>query len=766
MKPLESGELRRFLAELGASEIRQDSVIRYLGALGFLALALAIRLILDPWLGNALSHASIFAAIVLATWYCGTGPAVAIAILAYPLAEYLILDHPYTGPSLLYLANSVGLYLAVVAVIIFFVASFRRERDELKQTQGKLKESEQRIRASFDNAALGIVEADPEDRFVAVNERMCRILGYSREELLKKTVVDVTAPEERAKTRKLLDQLHEGKCERFDYEKRFLRRDGLSVWLHITASAIRDEAGRFLYSIGTYEDINERKHAEEIVSLLSHAIQSTPNALVLTDRTGSILWANPASTRLTGYALEELLNQNPRMLKSGVQPKPFYEHLWSTILKGDAWQGELVNRRKDGSLYHEEMTITPVRAAGEEVTHFVCVKEDITERKRVEESLRAATASAERAKAVAEEATQAKDRFLAVLSHELRTPLTPVLAAVQLMQRRAKLPEDMRNPLEIIRRNVQLEARLIEDLLDLTRIVQGKLVLDRKPMNIGTAIERAVDISRPDINARKLHFGVELEDSVLLVNGDVSRLQQVVWNLLTNAVKFTPDGGCVGIRCRRENDCAVIEVSDSGMGIEAKAIGRIFDAFEQGGAAVTRQFGGLGLGLAIAKRLVEMHVGTITAHSAGKTQGSMFRVSLPLCSAELSSEAEKPPAVPAGVSRRILLVEDNGDTALMMKMLLETFGYEVESAGDVAQALDAIETGTFDLLISDLGLPDRSGLELMAEIRRRGNGLKGIALSGYGREEDVRRSEQAGFSMHLTKPVDADALIETVARVI
>jgi signal transduction histidine kinase len=394
------------------------------------------------------------------------------------------------------------------------------------------------------------------------------------------------------------------------------------------------------------------------------------------------------------------------------------------------------------------------------------LEQRIAELKSTEAMLRAARVSAELATVEAQKANQAKDHFLAVLSHELRTPLTPVLAAAQLLQRRPGLSTEIRESLEVIQRNAQLQARLIDDLLDLTRIARGKLELIRKPMNVGTIIERAVEIARPDIDARRLQLRVALKDPPHWVNGDASRLQQVVWNLLTNAVKFTPEGGYVELRCERQDDQVIIEVSDSGIGVEPQDVDRIFDAFEQGGRAMTRQFGGLGLGLAIAKRLVELHEGKISVHSEGRNRGAIFRVQLPLKNLELAENAQESAEAMPGRSHRILLVEDNGDTARMIKMLLEEFGYVVETAADVKQALKAMELANFDLLLSDLGLPDGSGIDLMQELRRRGNALKGIALSGYGQEQDIRRSKEAGFSAHLIKPADADVLIETIAALL
>ncbi len=270
----------------------------------------------------------------------------------------------------------------------------------------------------------------------------------------------------------------------------------------------------------------------------------------------------------------------------------------------------------------------------------------------------------------------------------------------------------------MIRRNVELEARLIDDLLDVTRIVRGKLELHKQPIELCTVLHRAIEVCTPDIAARKLHFGVDIPDGPYLVEADAARLQQVFWNLLKNAIKFTPEGGCVGIRCRRDGaDHILVEVNDSGVGIERAALPLIFNAFEQGERSRTRQFGGLGLGLTISKAMVEMHGGRIEATSPGKDQGATFRVRLPLLAAgaravrprEQGPAATRPPAR----RLRILLVEDHGDTAWVMTRLLKADGHEVQAAADVATALKRAEEGEFDLLLSDLGLPDGSGLDLM-----------------------------------------------------
>jgi two-component system CheB/CheR fusion protein len=270
----------------------------------------------------------------------------------------------------------------------------------------------------------------------------------------------------------------------------------------------------------------------------------------------------------------------------------------------------------------------------------------------------------------------------------------------------------------------------------------------------------------PDIEARRLHFGVDIGPaSPYWVEVDVSRLQQVLWNLLKNAIKFTPHGGCVGIRCRPHEQHVIIEVNDSGMGIERESLTRVFNAFEQTERSITRQFGGLGLGLAISKAIVELHGGAIDAYSEGRDKGATFRICLPL-TAPAGQTQPPPPAVtrkPPVRFLRILMVEDHGVTAKMMEMVLSADGHSIEMAGDVATALKLAGEHTFDLLLSDLGLPDGSGYDLLRELRHRGCTIPAIALSGYGQQEDIDRSYQAGFSAHLTKPASREALIETVA---
>jgi nitrogen-specific signal transduction histidine kinase/ActR/RegA family two-component response regulator len=386
------------------------------------------------------------------------------------------------------------------------------------------------------------------------------------------------------------------------------------------------------------------------------------------------------------------------------------------------------------------------------------------------------------AKEAAEEANEAKDRFLATLSHELRTPLTPVLAVASMLERDERLPGDVRNALTVLRRNVELEARLIDDLLDLTRITRGKLELDRRPADVRQTLEHALETVEAELMTKRLRLVTDLEIGQHRFEGDGPRLTQVFWNLLHNAIKFTPAGGTIAVRSRLVGDRPgeagelLVEISDSGIGIDPEVLPRIFNAFEQADRWITRQFGGLGLGLAVSRAIVELHGGTLTAASDGRDHGATFTLRLPVTEVGAGDEAAAPRPVeraaePAAACHplHLLLVEDHADTAAAMADLLRGLGYGVTVAGCVAEALTAAErvqsaAGGLDLVVSDLGLPDGSGLDVMRELGAR-YGLKGIALSGYGMEEDVRRSHEAGFEKHLTKPVNLQTLDAAIRQV-
>ncbi len=350
----------------------------------------------------------------------------------------------------------------------------------------------------------------------------------------------------------------------------------------------------------------------------------------------------------------------------------------------------------------------------------------------------------------------AKDQFLAMLSHELRTPLTPVLASALALESEPELPKDIHESLQMIRRNVELEARLIDDLLDLTRIDRGKVQLNFEVVDAHSLLQNALDICQAEIDRKHLTRSLNLSANKVHMRADPARLQQIFWNLINNAVKFTQRNGQIMISTSNDSTGQLrVEIADTGLGIEPEALPKIFDAFEQGGRT---QLGGLGLGLAISKTLVEAHEGTITAQSAGRNEGATFTLVFPTCE---KAEAQIAPAVsPILLERqpmRILLVEDHEDTNRSLTNLLRRRGYHVHSALNLESALNLSANEQFDVLISDLALPDGNGIDLMRKLSSQ-QSLLGIALTGFGMEDDIRKSHEAGFQHHLVKPIDLNKL--------
>jgi signal transduction histidine kinase/CheY-like chemotaxis protein len=371
-------------------------------------------------------------------------------------------------------------------------------------------------------------------------------------------------------------------------------------------------------------------------------------------------------------------------------------------------------------------------------------------------------------------ANAAKDQFLALLSHELRNPLSPVIAMVSELE--ASIPDSppVREALEVIRRNVELEARLIDDLLDVTRIAKGKLQLSFEIICVHEILQRAYEICRDDIAAKRLQVEFRLRAAHAHVEGDPARLQQVFWNLIKNSVKFTPEKGRIIIETINPAPEEIeIRITDTGIGIEPEKIDKIFNAFEQGQIAITRRFGGLGLGLAISKAMVDAHGGKIRVESPGKDGGSTFSLNLKTVPAPVSAgdgAEEGPSATIEGeprtpTLRRVLVVDDHRDTCTGMKMMLERRGYEITVAHSAEQAVEKAHEQDFDVLISDIGLPDRSGYDLMRELRA-SKGLPGIALTGFGSEHDVSKARAAGFAEHLTKPINFERLEEAIQNLL
>lgn len=466
--------------------------------------------------------------------------------------------------------------------------------------------------------------------------------------------------------------------------------------------------------------------------------------------------ANPAFCQMLGYSEVELR----QLTVSDIHPAEALPQVMENFAKQAHGLMTIVRdvpvKRADGTTFYADINATGIEFDNER--YVIGVFRDITEHKSVESDLK-------QAKDAAETANRAKDQFIAVLSHELRTPLTPALATITALQEQDDIPAAARADLEVARRNLELEARLIDDLLDVTRISRGKIDLHFERADAHEVLTGALEICRVEIQSKKLVITTRFEAKHPYVWADPPRLQQVFWNLVSNAVKFTPPGGKISLRSANVGDRLRIEIADTGVGIQANDMPRLFRAFEQGEQTRIRRFGGLGLGLSLAKSLVELHEGSLTATSEGKDKGAVFAVEL----STIEAGTKAPPPISAPIlspeqSRRILLVDDHADTLQILGRLLKKWNYTVETADSVQSALKLAAKQKFDLLISDLGLPDGSGLEIMKEVKER-YGLRGIALSGFGAEEDIQASREAGFEEHFVKPVSFPALQSALKRI-
>ena len=469
-------------------------------------------------------------------------------------------------------------------------------------------------------------------------------------------------------------------------------------------------------------------------------------AVILLDEAGDIRFWNRAAHSIFGYQAAEVLGHSVALL---FPPEADPSGALQAEMRQARQRGKAGDNRwlfaRDGRRLWAEGVLTALQDDEGRPAGFCKLVHDATERHLAAEALRAAKEEADRA-------NQSKDRFLAVLSHELRTPLAPITTAVHVLEKAATVDERHRDLLPMIRRNVALEARLIDDLLDLTAISAGNVSLQRERVDMHQLTRAVVAMVQETVLDKEIRLELALDASCPWVDADQARMQQVLWNIIRNASKFTPRGGRILIRTASAGPEFTLSCADSGIGIAREALERIFSPFEQADAEVSQRYGGLGLGLAIAQGLMAQHGGHIRADSDGRGQGATFSITLP-CSpaAESRTAGQQPLPTPAAERKRVLLVEDNEDAAMALAMCLEEYGYVVQHVATCAEALRTAGAGGFDAVLTDLGLPDGSGIDVGRALSKQ---LPVLALSGYGREQDRRKSREAGFAAHLVKPAD------------
>jgi PAS domain S-box-containing protein len=528
------------------------------------------------------------------------------------------------------------------------------------------------------------------------------------------------------------------------------------------ANPIYDEAGNLQGAVNVLVDISDRTQAEEVNAVLSAIVESAEDAIISKTLDGVIRSWNTGAERLFGYSASEAIGQTIALI---IPPERLHEELiiLSRLRRGERIEHyETVRQSKDGQRMDISLTISPIRDSTGRIIGASKIARDITDRKQTEATLVAL-------KNQLQEAAQRKDEFIAMLAHELRNPLAVIGNSLQLLRLDDSLSPSVEKLREIMEQQSNHLTRLVEDLLDASRITRGSIELRRETIDLASVVANAVQTARPLIDDAGHHLAVTLPSTPVLLNADPVRITQVLSNLLTNSAKYTPSGGQIWLTGRRKDGGAQLSIRDTGVGIPADMLPHVFDMFTQVESSLSRARGGLGLGLALARKLVELHGGRIEAHSDGKGKGSEFVVWLPTdaVSAQLSTHLQASELIRTSVEvpRKVLVVDDMKAAAFVLSSLLAKLGHRVETARHAAAALDAVDKQRPDVVFSDIGMPDIDGYELARRLRQMPNmaGVVLVALTGYGQEKDRQRAVEAGFDYHLVKPVSLDALEELMA---
>ena len=502
---------------------------------------------------------------------------------------------------------------------------------------------------------------------------------------------------------------------------------------------------------------------------LAAIVNSSDDAIVSKTLDGIIRSWNPAAERMFGWTAGEVIGKSITI----IIPDDRLDEETTVLERLRQGQSidhyETIRVRKDGVQIPISLTVSPIHDMSGRIIGASKIARDISERRRAEERLAHSLALEQAARAEAERASRVKDEFLATLSHELRTPLTSIMGWVRMLRQHNLDDGATERALEIVDRNAQSLTRLVEDILDISSITMGRFRLESVPVDLASVVRAAVDSVRHAAMAKNIRLEVAIDAMTRPVAGDAGRLQQVVWNLLSNAVKFTPDGGLIEVSLVPSGSYAELQVRDNGHGITPEFLPRLFDRFSQHDASTTRKHGGLGMGLAIVRHLVELHGGTVRAESPGPGLGATFVIRLPQILGLLASTERHPEATTQVLDGiRILAVEDEADTRELIVTILRQAGADVALAGSVDEALQALDTSPPDVVLCDIAMPDRDGFELLREAKRRPGAVARtpfVALTARVEEQERRRSLAAGFSVHVPKPVDPAALVEVLRTV-
>ena len=775
------------------------STLRAYGiSLAAVGTAVLIRLAVSPWLGPYAPLATLYGAVAVAVWLSGYRAALVAAVAGYVAAD-LIFILPARDFDFLSRENVLGLalYLFSCSLIAGFGEALRRERRRAQTTSSQL-------RIVTEGIAAGAAHCSRDMRYLWVNQPYSDWIQIPADELIGKSIADVVGPEAFAQLLPYVKRVLDGQT--VHYEKEVAFKGKTPCWVSTNYTPTRDENGVVDGWVAVVLDISAHKHAEEELVRSRQQISADFDALTrlqgVANRCGAadnqfdeclhvILDAAIAFTHCDRGHLQ-LLDPDNTVLRlvshRGFEP-PFVEHFRLLDSKDPSACGHamLEHRRvvvedvAHNNVFAGELSQTMLLDAGVRAvqstplftskgqligvisTHSAKPRRfeerelrwmdvlarqaaDYVDRKRIEEAL--------------QDAGRRKDEFLAMLSHELRNPLAPVGYAIEILKRDDATPSQMQKAREVIERQVRQMARLLDDLMDVSRITRGTISLRKQRVELRSIVNDAVEAARPLIEQSGHTLHVDIPARSIVLDADPTRISQVLINLLNNAAKYTERGGRIELSAARQNETVVIGVKDTGLGIPADMLQHIFELFAQEERSIERSRGGLGIGLTLARRLVALHGGELDAQSDGPGLGSEFTIRLPAAQEQYAGAARiSPEEIPTTHPLRILVVDDNEDSAESMAMFLSLTGHEVQTAHDGLQAVERAAEFQPAAVLLDIGLPNLNGYEAAQRIRaQRGKDIVLVALTGWGQEEDRRRSKQAGFDHHLTKPVELDEL--------
>ena len=763
---------------------------RYAAALLSVGLAILVRRLLDPFLGNSLALVTLYggvaAAVCIGRWQPG-----AIAAIAGYIATYywLIMSKGEIRLTLADLAGFSG-YALSCGIIIYTGELMHRARDraqleiaERKRAQDALQSREAELQAVVNATPFLLTRCSRDLRYRFVSRTYAEMIGREPDDIVGRPILEVMGDEGFRTIHPHIEKVLDG--HRVEYEAEVHFESAGRRFLHVLYTPETDNSGAVTGWVGSIRDLTLRKRAEEEREKFVALVEQSDDFIGMGGLDGNVIYINRAGCRLVGLDPAEA----PGTPIAFFHPEKWWiklrDQIFPAIMREETnWVGEAQLRHvQTGEPIDVLMNVFSVRhARTNEILCYATVMRDITDRKRIEREREQLLDREQGLRRQAEAAGRIKDEFLATVSHELRTPLNSILGWASMLRAGQLQKPIVPRAIEAIERNARLQAQLIEDLLDVSRIISGKLPLNMKSVDVGPIVRSAVDSIRPAAHAKQIRLQVIVDYNAGTVAADEGRLQQIIWNLLSNSVKFTPSGGSVELSVGRAESGVCISVSDTGQGIKREFLPFVFDRFQQEDPSITRIHGGLGLGLAIARHLVELHGGTIAASSEGEGRGATFTVSLPSVSEASHSIGYRPGSNGAAAQTTnqavmpdlsgitVLAIDDAEDTRQLLQHLVSQCGADIITASSANEGLQVMTADSPDIIICDIGMPEEDGYSFIRKARTlwqpNSTTIPAIALTGYVRVEDRMRALEAGYQMFVPKPVEPSELLRIVATLV